>query len=55
MKPGTDASAFAVVTQPIATQATAFRDMAGPIASVDTLETFMQDFKKHYDAGVRAN
>jgi hypothetical protein len=31
---------------------TAFRDMAGQIASVDTLETFMQDFKKRYDAGI---
>jgi hypothetical protein len=49
MKPTADASAFAVVTQNIATQGVAFRDMAGHIASVDTLETFMQDFKKHYD------
>jgi hypothetical protein len=55
MKPSTDASAFAVVTQDIAMQGIAFRDMAGQIASVDTLETFMQDFKKHYDAGGRAN
>jgi len=55
MKPSTDASAFAVVTQNIATQGVAFRDMAGQIASVDTLETFMQDFKKHHDAGAGVN
>jgi hypothetical protein len=54
MKPSPDASAFAVVTQAIATQGTAFRDMAGQIASIDTLETFMQDFKKHH-AGAGAN
>jgi hypothetical protein len=55
MKPGGDASAFAVVTQNIATQGVAFRDMAGQIASVDTLQAFMQDFRKHYDAGAQTN
>jgi tetratricopeptide (TPR) repeat protein len=45
-----DASAFALVTQSLDTQGTAFRDMAGQIASIDTLETFMKDFKKRYDA-----
>jgi hypothetical protein len=53
MKPSPDASAFGVVTQSIDTQGTAFRDMAGKIASIDTLEAFMQDFKKHYQAGPR--
>ncbi len=50
MKESPDASAFAVVTQNTSTlQGVAFRDMAGQIASIDTLETFMQDFKKRYD------
>ena len=46
-----DASAFAVVTQKLDTEGTAFRDMAGQIASIDTLETFMKDFRKRYDTG----
>jgi hypothetical protein len=49
MKTSPDASAFAVVTQNIDLQGVAFRDMAGKIASVDTLEGFMQDFKKRFD------
>jgi len=48
MKQSPDASAFAVVTQNIDLQGTAFRDLAGKIASVDTLEGFMQDFKKRF-------
>ncbi len=50
MKPGPDASAFDVVTQPIETQGTAFRDRAGQIASIDTFEAFMRDFRKRFDA-----
>jgi len=53
MKASADASAFAVVTQDIDSQGTAFRDQAAQIASVDTLETFMRDFRKHYD-GMKA-
>ena len=49
MKTSADASAFAVVTQNIDLQGVAFRDMAGKIASVDTLEGFMQDFKKRFE------
>jgi hypothetical protein len=49
MQASPDASAFAVVSQNIDTQGTAFRDQAGQIASIDTLETFMQDFRKHYE------
>ncbi len=49
MKTSTDANAFAVVTQNIQAQGAAFRDMAGQIASIDTLESFMKDFRKHYD------
>jgi tetratricopeptide (TPR) repeat protein len=49
MKTSPDASAFAVVTASIDTQGTAFRDLAGKIAAIDTLETFMQDFKKRYE------
>ncbi len=50
-----DASAFQVVTQKIEDQGTAFRDMAGKIASLDTLESFMKDFRKRYDAPVATN
>jgi hypothetical protein len=49
MQTSPDASAFAVVSQNIDTQGTAFRDQAGQIASIDTLESFMQDFRKHYE------
>ena len=55
MKKSPDASAFAVVTQRIDTQGVAFRDVAGRIASLDTLESFMKDFKKHYDGAVATN
>jgi tetratricopeptide (TPR) repeat protein len=49
MKSSPDASAFAVVTQSIDMQGAAFRDLAGKIASIDTLENFMKDFRKHHD------
>jgi tetratricopeptide (TPR) repeat protein len=55
MQASADASAFAVVTQKIDEQGTAFRDMAGKIASVDTLENFMKDFKSHYDTVAAVN
>ncbi len=50
-----DASAFAVVTQKLDTQGTAFRNMAGQIASIDTLETFMKDFRRRYDVAKVTN
>jgi len=55
MNTSPDASAFAVVTQNIDMQGVAFRDLAGRIASVDTLETFMQDFKKRFDGRAQTN
>lgn len=55
MKASPDASAFAVVTQDIDSQGTAFRDQAAQIASVDTLETFMQDFRKRYEGAKATN
>jgi hypothetical protein len=55
MKVSADAPAFAVVTQAIVMQGVAFRDMAGKIASVDTLEAFMQDFKKRYASAAATN
>jgi hypothetical protein len=55
MKAGPDASAFDIVTQNIDMQGTAFRDLAGKIASVDTLEGFMQDFRKRYDGARTTN
>ena len=55
MKNSPDASAFDVVTQRIDTQGVAFRDVAGKIASIDTLETFMKDFRKRYDGAAATN
>jgi hypothetical protein len=55
MGKSSDASTFAVVTQKLDTQGTAFRDMAGQIASIDTLETFMKDFRRRYDAANATN
>jgi len=55
MEKSPDASAFAVVTQKIEEQGVAFRDMAGKIASVDTLESFMKDFESHYAAAAATN
>jgi hypothetical protein len=50
MQASVDASAFAVVTQNIDMQGTAFRDAAGQVASLDTLQAFMKDFRKRYAA-----
>lgn len=47
MNASADASAFAVVTEKIDRQGVAFRDLARKVASVDTLERFMTDFRKH--------
>ena len=55
MKAGPDASAFTVVTQRIDTQGVAFRDVAGKIASIDTLESFMKDFKERYGSAPATN
>jgi hypothetical protein len=55
MKASPDGSAFAVVTQAIDLHGVAFRDIAGKIASVDTLQTFMQDFRKRYDMAKATN
>jgi len=54
MKSSPDASAFAVVAQRIDSHGVAFRDEAAQIASIDTLQAFMKDFRKHY-SGVPAN
>ncbi len=45
MKNTSDAAAFAVVTERIDSQGTAFRDAAAEIASIDTLDTFMDAMK----------
>ena len=55
MKSSPDASAFAVVTQRIDLHGLAFRDTAGQIASIDTLQTFMKDFRKRYDGAPVTN
>ena len=51
MQASPDAVAFSVITEKLDTQGSAFRDTAGQIASIDTLEAFMQDFRKRYEAG----
>ena len=51
MKASPDGSAFAVVAQNIDAHGVAFRDTAAQIASIDTLQTFMKDFKKKYADG----
>ncbi len=55
MKTTPDASSFAVVTQRIDLHGVAFRDTAGQIASIDTLDTFMKDFRRRYDSGSVTN
>lgn len=42
-----DAKSFGVVSEPIERQGVAFRDLAKSIASVDTLQAFMTEFKKN--------
>ncbi|HEY4943974.1 MAG TPA: hypothetical protein VII56_21270 [Rhizomicrobium sp.] len=54
MKASPDGSAFAVVAQRIDAHGVAFRDTAAQIASIDTLQTFMKDFKKRYDTPAAA-
>jgi len=41
-----DASAFAVISQKPDTQGAAFKDVAARIASIDTLQAFMSDFRR---------
>jgi hypothetical protein len=55
MKASADGSAFAVVAARIDAHGASFRDAAAQIASVDTLQTFMKDFKKHLDATTATN
>ncbi|MEJ0027501.1 MAG: hypothetical protein WDN01_15865 [Rhizomicrobium sp.] len=49
MKASPDGNAFAVIAQRIDEHGVAFRDRAAQIASIDTLQAFMADFKKKYD------
>ncbi len=46
MNASADAKLFAVVTERIDKQGVAFRDLAGKIAAVDTLQAFMENFRK---------
>ena len=48
MNASPDASIFAVVAQRIDGHGVAFRDAAARIASIDTLQAFMKDFRKRY-------
>lgn len=50
MKASPDANAFTVLAQRIDAHGVAFRDAAAQIASIDTLQAFMRDFKKKLDA-----
>jgi hypothetical protein len=47
-----DATAFDAVTQRIDLQGAEFRDVAAKIASVDTLQSFMKDFRRRNDGAV---
>ena len=49
MQTSPDANLFAVLTQRIDMQGTAFRDAAAQIASVDTLKLFMKDIQRAMD------
>ncbi|MEI9990226.1 MAG: hypothetical protein WDM86_09325 [Rhizomicrobium sp.] len=49
MKVSPDGNAFTVIAQRIDEHGVAFRDRAAQIASIDTLQAFMKDFKKRYD------
>ncbi|HEY1961018.1 MAG TPA: hypothetical protein VGG69_01265 [Rhizomicrobium sp.] len=46
----TDADAFAIVTQKPDLQGIAFKDVAARVASIDTLQAFMTDFRRRYAA-----
>ena len=45
---GPSARAFEVVTAPIGTSGAEFRDVAGAIAAVDTLDAFLRDMRTRY-------
>lgn len=49
MKSSRDGNAFAVIAQRIDEHGVAFRDKAAQIASIDTLQAFMKDFRTRYD------
>ncbi len=53
MAASSDGDAFAIVTDDIDKQGLAFRNLASSIASIDTLEGFMENFRKQFqiDAG----
>ena len=55
MKASPNASAFAVMAQNIDAHGVAFRDAAAQIASIDTLQIFMKDFRKHYEPATAVN
>jgi hypothetical protein len=48
MGEGAEARAFEVVTAPIGTSGAEFRDVAGAIAGVDTLDAFLRDMRTRY-------
>lgn len=49
MRDTNEDSAFEAVTNGLDRDATAFRDLAREIASIDTLEQFLEDFRRHFD------
>ncbi len=53
MNASPDAKAFGIVTERIDRQGVAFRDLAKQIASVDSLQAFMTDFKKQGAAAAK--
>jgi hypothetical protein len=55
MNASPDAKAFGIVTESIDRQGVAFRDLAKRIAAVDTLQSFMTDFRKQGAAKTASN
>ena len=49
MSAGPDGKSFEIVTEHIDRQGVAFRDLAKKVATVDTLQAFMTDFRRRYD------
>jgi hypothetical protein len=50
MKKTPDVEAFALVTRPVEARGKSFKKLARDIATIDTLDKFMQDFRKRYDS-----
>lgn len=50
-----DAESFIMVTRPVQSQGTSFRELARDIAATDTLDAFMKEFRSRYDQDEKAS